>query len=186
MVRNSKNGYSGKRVNKKRVVLYFIFIFLVLSLTALIQTCNFEILGATPALIFVLVCAIGFIFGEKSGAIFGLIGGVLTDALGFSGVMIWTILFTVIGYLCGSAVGWFLSKNLPSFIVYVLIAEIIKAIYTLLVVGVISTSFDLFHIIGSIIIPEYLATAIFICPIYLVMAGIYRLFELKDKKEFRF
>ena len=186
MVRYSNNDYSGKRVNKKRLVLYFIFIFLVLLTTSLIQTSKFKIFGAVPALTFVLVCAVGFVFGEKSGAIFGLFGGVLIDALGFSGVMISTILFTVIGYLCGRIVGWFLSKNLPSFIVYALIAVVIKEIFTLLVVGVISTSFDVLYILGKIIIPEYFATAIFICPIYLVMAGIYRLFSLKDKKEFRF
>ena len=79
---------------------------------------------------FVLVCAVGFVYGEKSGAIFGLVGGILIDALGFSGVMISTILYTVLGYLCGRIVGWFLSKNLPSFAVYALIAGIIKGIFT--------------------------------------------------------
>lgn len=186
MVRHSKNGYSGKRVNKKRLVLYFIFIFLVLSITSLIQTSRFEIFGVTPAITFVLVCAVGFVYGEKSGAIFGLVGGILIDALGFSGVMISTILYTVLGYLCGRIVGWFLSKNLPSFAVYALIAGIIKGIFTLLVVGVISTDFDLLYVLRKIVLPEYFATVIFICPIYFIMAVIYRLFSLKDKKEFRF
>ena len=188
MVKHSKTGYSGKRarVNKKRFVLYFIFILLFLFATSLIQTSNLKIFGAAPALTFLLVCATGFVFGEKSGAIFGLIGGILIDLLGFSGVMISTVLFTVLGYLCGRIVGWFLSKNLPSFIVYALIAGALKGIFTLIIIGVISTSFDLFYILGKIIIPEYFATAIFICPIYLILTGIYRLFELKDKKEFRF
>ena len=186
MARYASKTYSGKRVNKKRLIIYFIFLLMLVSTTSLIDSSGLKIFNAAPALTFIAVCAIGFIFGDKSGAIFGIVGGFLTDALGFSGVMISPIIFMFFGYLCGRLVGWFLSKNLPSFIVYGIIALLIKEIYTLLIIGVISTDFELFYILGNIILPEYLASLIFICPIYLAFAGIYRLFLGKDKKEFRF
>ena len=177
---------SSDRLNIKKLVFYYIALLIFIFAASAVEISGLKIFNCAPALTFVSVCAIGFIFGERSGAIFGLIGGVLIDAIGFSGSALSPIVFTVCGYLCGSAVGWFLSKNLPSFMIYGLIACAIKEIFKFLIIEVMSTDIDLLHTFGKIIIPEYFATLIFLCPIYLVVFGIYRVFSLKDKKEFRF
>ena len=182
----TKSNYSGEKINLKKLALYYPPLIFLLFLAAVAQSSGLEIFGVSPALTFVFVCAVGFVFGERSGAIFGIIGGVLIDALGFSGFMISPVLYMISGYLCGNLVGWFLSKNLPSFIVYGLIAAFIKKIFTLFAVGIISTEFDFIYILGNITVPEYFATVIFIIPAYLISAGIYRIFIGKDKKEFRF
>ncbi|MBR2334792.1 MAG: hypothetical protein IKA62_01035 [Clostridia bacterium] len=179
-------GRYGERINIKKLVLYYLPLIFLLFLGAVAETSGLKMFRASPALTFMFVCAIGFVFGERSGAIFGIIGGVFIDALGFSGFLISPVLYMLSGYLCGRLVGWFLSKNLPSFMVYGLIAGAVKGIFTLFVIGVVSTEFDLLHILSKITVPEYFATVLCIFPVYLISAGIYRIFRGKDKKEFRF
>ncbi len=181
----NKSRYS-ERINIKKLVLYYIPLVFLLFFGAVAESSGLEMFGASPALAFIFVCAIGFVFGERSGAIFGIIGGVLIDSLGFSGFMISPVLYMISGYLCGRLVGWFLSKNLPSFMVYGLIVGIVKGIFTLFVIGIISTEFDLFYILAKITVPEYFATMICVLPVYLISVGVYRVFRGKDKKEFRF
>ena len=180
-----KGSYS-ERPQVKKIVLYYIALLIFIFVFSAGEVSGLKIFNCAPALTFVFVCSIGFVFGEKSGAIFGIIGGIVIDALGFSGSALSPLLFTLCGYLCGALVGWFLSKNLPSFIIYSLIAGVIKEIFTLIVMGVMSNEFDIAYVLLKIILPEYFATLIFACPIYLVTYTVYRLLSLKDKKEFRY
>ena len=181
-----KKGSYQDRPSIKRIAPLYIALLIFIFTVSAWEISGLKIFNCAPALTFLSVCAIGFIFGEKSGAIFGIVGGVIIDALGFSGSAFSPVLFTLCAYLCGRMVGWFLSKNLPSFIIYGLIAAVINEIFTLMIIGVMSTEFEILYVIKEIIVPEFFSSVIFICPIYLILFGIYRLLCRKDKREFRF
>lgn len=174
------------RVSIKKIFIYYICLLVFLLFLSVLEVSKIKIFGSVPSLCFCAVCAIGFIFGERSGAIFGLIGGIIIDSLGFSGFSLSPILFTLCGYLCGRLVGWFLSMNLPSFAVYCAVAGVIKEIFSLIYLGLVSTEFRIPTIIKNIILPDYFAFAVCILPIYYATLGIFYLFRERDKKEIRF
>ena len=184
--RRIRSDSARSRINAKRLLIYYACLLVFLLLISVIQVSRFKVFNSTPALAFCTVCAVGFIFGERSGAIFGLLGGYLVSALSISGFSFDIILFTVCGYLCGKCVGWFLSINLPSFALYAAVFGLLKEIFTFIHLGFISTEFDLLYILKDIILREYFAFALFIVPIYYAILGIYYLFRGRDKKEFRY
>ena len=174
------------RVDIKKLVIYYVCLLVFILLLSALEVSRIKIFGVSVALAFCASCSIGFIFGEKSGAIFGLISGLLIDALGVSGFSLNPILFTLCGSLCGSLVGWFLSINLPSFMLYAAVCGVIREIFTVIYFGFISTEFDILYILSKIILPEYFAFALSVVPIYYATLGIYCIFRGKNNKEFRF
>jgi LytS/YehU family sensor histidine kinase len=129
-----------------------------------------------------LACAIGFIVGDKAGALAGLFGGIAVSYLGGAGFSFTPIVYVVCGYFCGALVGWFLSKNLPSFIFYGALAGIIREIFTVIYYGLFSSEFDLWKILTKTVFPEYCAYIVCIIPAYGIVLGIFTLFKGKDKK----
>ena len=95
------------------------------------------------------------------------------------------IIFMLCGYCCGAFVGWFLSKNLPSFVIFAALAGIFKEIFTFVYFGLFSTEFSLWKIFTSVVIPEYFAYLICVLPAYGAIFGVYRLIKGKDKKKSR-
>jgi rod shape-determining protein MreD len=141
--------------------------------------------GSVPALTFALVCGVGFIFGEKAGAVCGVLSGILIDLMGSTGFSFSPIVFMLCGYCCGAFVGWFLSKNLPSFLIYAALAGVFKEIFTFVYFGLFSTDISLWKIFINVVIPEYFAYLICVLPAYGAVLGIYCLFKGKDKKRKR-
>ena len=175
----------GERVSFIKIVIYSACLALLIFISAVLQTTCLSFFGKVPALTFALVCAIGFVFGEKWGGVAGILTGILTDILGGSGFSFSPIVFMLCGYCCGVFVGWFLSKNLPSFLIYAAIAGVFKEIFTLVYFGLFSASFSLWNIFLSVVIPEYFAYVLCVLPAYLAVLGIFCLFKGKDVKEKR-
>ena len=184
MARIKSNNSSESFKTKSIVVYTLVFLVLIFFMTVLQTTC-LSLFGSTPALTFSVVCAIGFIFGRKAGAISGIYAGALMCILGGAGASLAPLLYTFCGYLCGAMVGWFLSKNLPSFIIYSAIAGILLEISTVIYYGLFSESFSLGQIITKVLIPEYFAFLVCAIPTYALTLGIYTLFKGKDKRKRR-
>ena len=172
----------GERISLFKITAYSICLSILIFVSAILQTTCLSFFGKVPALTFALICAIGFVFGEKSGGISGILAGILTDILGSSGFSFSPIVFMLCGYSCGAFVGWFLSKNLPSFMIYALIAGVFKEIFTFVYFGLFSATFSLLNVFTSVVIPEFSAYLICVLPAYGAVFGIYRLFKGKDKK----
>lgn len=180
-----KSNNSNEGFNIKNIVAYtLVFSVLIFFMTVLQTTC-LSLFGSTPALTFSIVCAIGFIFGRKAGAISGIFAGALMGILGGVGASLAPLLYTFCGYLCGAMVGWFLSKNLPSFMIYSVIAGILLEISTVMYYGLFSESFSLGRIITKVLLPEYFAFLVCVIPAYALTLGIYTLFKGKDKRKRR-
>ena len=156
---------------------------ILLFISAIIQTTCLSFFGKAPALTLAIVCAIGFIMGEKYGAVWGIVGGVITDFLVSSGFSLSPVLFMICGYFCGALVGWFLSKNIPSFLVYAAISGIIREIFTLIYYIIFSNGFSPFKVFTGTVLPEYLAYLLCVFPAYFAVLVIFSLFKGKDKRE---
>ena len=177
---NGKEGF-----NIKSIAVYAIVFSILIFILTVIQSTRLSLFGSTPALAFSAVCAIGFIFGKKSGAVAGIYAGALAGIIGGSGVTFAPLIYTFCGYLCGAMVGWFLSKNLPSFMIYSAIAGFFLEISTAVYYGFFSKSFSLGEIIINVLIPEYFAFLVCAIPAYALTFGIYTLFKGNDKRKRR-
>ena len=175
------------RENKKpqRTIIYILFFSVILFFSAVFQTTCLTFFGKSADLTLAFVCAIGFICGERAGCVSGFISGILISYLGVTGISFAPIIYVVCGYFCGAAVGWFLSQNIPSFIIYSIIAGVVKEIFTVIYFGMFSSSFDLWQIFIKIIVPEFFAYLVCAIPAYGIIKGIFTLFKGKDEREKR-
>ena len=177
---------NGKNRKKPlRIVIYSLFFSAILFCSAIMQTTFFEIFGKSADLALAFVCAIGFVAGEKMGAVFGLFSGVMISYLGGSGLSFAPVIYVICGYFCGALVGWFLSQNFPSFILYSLIAGVVKEIFTVIYFGLFSSRFNLWQIFIKITVPEFFAYLVCVIPAYGIILGIFTLFKGKDEREKR-
>ena len=178
-----KNLGNGDSLNKKNVLILAVIFSALIFISALMQTTFLSLFGKVPALTFSICCAIGFIMGGRAGAVSGVFAGICADYLGSTGISFSPIFYMLCAYLCGELVGWFLSKNLPSFLVYSLILGLFKEIVTLIYCGMISESFDLWKITVTLLIPEYFAYLVCVIPAYGAVFGINKLFKGKKKRD---
>lgn len=180
-----KVGRSGSedRISAKKIVLYVICFGFLLLISTVLQTTCLSVFGIVPGLTFALTCAIGFICGDKAGAIFGILAGFSIDFMGNAGISLSPLLYMFCGYLCGAAIGWFLSRNLPSFVVYSVIAGVLKEIFVLICYGLFSEEFGLGNLIVNLLLPDYFAYLICILPAYGAVFGIHTLIKGKNKRK---
>ncbi len=170
-----------KEVNVGRVIGYSAAFALIVVICAAAQCTSFKMFGATPPFTLAVICAIGFIAGERQGAIFGLIGGVLVYALGQSGFSLTIVLYVICGYFCGAMTEYFLTKNLLSFAVYGAVSGLLQLIFTLMSCIMLSRSFSVGDVLLNIALPEYAAFLICVIPAYGAVILIYKLIKGKKK-----
>ncbi|MBR3879546.1 MAG: hypothetical protein IKJ24_05435 [Clostridia bacterium] len=161
--------------------LYVLTFSLLLVFAAVLQCADIEVFGVTPDICFALICAIGFILGERYGAIFGLCGGVLIWALGSGGVSLSLMLFALCGYLCGALPDVILRRNFLSYLVFTAMMGGIHLLFTLIYFIMLSESYEIWEAFGRIIIPEFILCVIFMTVAYGAVRLIYRLFKGKKK-----
>lgn len=168
--RNRRGGMS-----KQRILTYIIALTAVMVVLTVAQTASRSIYDLVIPFTFVGVCAIGFVFGENAGAVAGILSGLLIDLIGSSGLSYTPTLFFICGFLCGRLVGWFLSYNLPSFIVYVIIGGVFKEIATFIYYSLFYS--DHILVFEKVILPDYIACVIIAAPIYVIVKYVYKLFR---------
>lgn len=90
--------------------------------------------AAAPALGLLFSMAVGFLYSEREGAIAGLIGGWLSDAVSANasvrGMMVLPLLYFLCGYLSGIIGRRRLAHNLPSFMVFSVFGGGLKCLFT--------------------------------------------------------
>lgn len=179
---NGRQNRRDSRPSVKKYITYFLVFSPLLFLSALIQTTGLSFFGCVPRLSLAFICAIGFLYGEKLGAVAGIFSGIITDALGSTGVYLSPILFLLCGYFCGVLVGWFLSENLPSFLVYSLFAGMAGMVFTVFTCGLFSKDFYFGNIFVKILIPEFFAFLLCVIPAYGIIFALRRIIEGKNKR----
>ena len=180
-INKSSSGRNEKKGILKLLIISLILIILTLF-SSLAEVTFLSVFEITPALTLSFVCAIGFIFGEKFGALFGIFAGIIIYCLGGAPLPLSPILYMICGYTCGAAVGWFLSSNFPSFIVYSIIAGSLREIFSIISVALLSSGFNLWSIITDLLIPEFFAYIICVPISYFSVLLINRLFKGKNNR----
>lgn len=172
----------GQKLKTWQIIAYSISVFLLIIVSSALQSTCLTVFDKVPNLTFAVICAVGFIMGEKWGAVFGIMGGVTVSLLGHGGFSFAPVVYMLCGYFCGALVGWFLTKNLPSFIVYALVSGVINEIFTIAYFGMFSRNISVSRLILDTVIPEYFAYLLCIIPAYFAVLAVFSLFKGKDKR----
>ncbi len=159
--------------------LLMVFYGAIIFFAALMQCSPLKLFGITPDITFALVCAIGFISGERYGGIFGLTGGVLIMALGSGDVSFAPIMQTVCGYLCGVLPKLILRRNFLSYLVFTAIMGAIHIFFSAIYLFLLSESYEIWSVIGKRIVPELFSCIILMIAAYGIIFLLYKLFKGK-------
>lgn len=149
----------------KRIIIYSILILIVAS-----TQCSFfaqlNICPATPDLIIGVVLAVAMLDSAKSAVALGIAAGFISDALGSVGNLSFSALFYL---LCAVILGALACKMLPKFLSFVCLlipALTLRALYTTLCLFLNIGSIPQLSVLGSLLLPEIIVTAILCLPIY--------------------
>jgi cell shape-determining protein MreD len=108
---------------------------------------------------------------------------VFAEALGGTGIMLMPVLYMLAGYVFGIVTRFFLNRNFLSWIVYMLIAALARAVWSLLHLAATETGFNFVSVFSRIITPEFLMTVLFSLPMYFICRLCARPFHRKSELE---
>ena len=149
---------------RKRVILYSIVIFL-LAVARGSFFARLEILPASPDLVLGVVAAVAVVDSIETAAITGVIGGVITDAVGGFGMYLSPIVYLVAAIVIAMAT----KKMMPRYLSWLAtfpIACLIGGGATLLKCFLFGSPAAFVQLIRHIIIPEFIITVIFALPLF--------------------
>ncbi len=162
----------------KEMIISSILLLLIGVSIAAFQSRIPKFFGATVPITLAYVCALGFLFGEKYGAVGGTLLGFLLDCNGGVDFSLCVLLYMLCGFLCGGLKGKFLSEGLPSFWVFALVAGIFNSSATAVYFVLFSDELSPVRLLFTLM-PEFISYA-FICPVmYLV---VYPITKIKKTK----
>lgn len=145
----------------KKLVYFLTVSFVALFLTSLLQTSFLPALGlfgAVPDLVLILTCGVAFYLGYVDGAMFGLVGGILLDALGGTGFMLSPLLYVTLGVLLGWLSARFFANKFIYWIAFSLIFCFLKAFYSIFRICLESGVARLGAALLASVLPEFFGT----------------------------
>ena len=151
----------------KRVMIYGLLTLVLGSA----QCAFFPILSfcpRTPDLILAMLVAIAMLDGEGPAAICAVACGFFIDAIGGSGVALSPLIY----FLTVFVISFYTEKVLKSFPAFLLLlipALVCRAISTYICASIADRVFPSFWMIGHVILPEMLCTAILAIPVYFLL-----------------
>ena len=174
-------GYSEKKQTYRNVKLFLLALVSLCLLAALETTLCAKISlpllpAGAPSLCLSFVLASGYLLGEKEGCVCGLLGGIISECMDmeplFGGIMVLPLVYCVMGYLSGVLSKRVLGDNLPSFLIYIFVGDILNLmIRTILYVRPFQLSVLMAYFFGGVL-PELILTLVFSPLIY----GLIKLF----------
>lgn len=156
----------------KKLIIESIAIGIFLLLCGVLQVSFFKVLGASPALVLSLVCAAGFLCGERTGAVCGIVGGFILDMLGSSPVMLLPVAYMLAGYFCGVLIRIYLKRNLLSFMIFSAVVGLLQSALTLGYLAFYTGSLDITQVTVKVLLPEYAAFLLCAPLTYLLCLGL--------------
>jgi rod shape-determining protein MreD len=123
-----------------------------------------------PDLVLGAVIACAFGEDERVAGVCGLAAGFVLDALGSFGVALSPLLYGLAGYLAGVMIRFFMRRNLPSFMIYMLSAAAARAVFTVMLALLNLYTVDISILFFKTVIPEFFLTVLFSPLLYLIIA----------------
>lgn len=161
----------------KRILLFGVLL-LLLSAAESSFFGRLRYLPAVPDLILGATVAVTLLDSQKAGAVFGVAGGFLSDALGSTGISLSPILYLLVAVAVGALASKMMAK-LPSFSLLMLPALLCRGIFTLGQATLLWGRSPLSDVLRYIVLPELIWTAIFCLPAY----GLVKLCTLAFRSE---
>ncbi len=164
---------------KKQVfdsIRFFICSLLFLCILSALQTTCFSRIpllilpSGSPSLAFLLVLAWGYKFGEKEGCICGLLGGLVTECIEMEpltgGIMVFPLIYCLMGYVSGALSQRFLAGNIWSFEIFALIGLIGDDLCRIMLVILKQRHLSFFPYVFGNILPGLILSLLFAPLIY--------------------
>ncbi len=148
----------------KRILLYGILL-LLLSAAESSFFGRLRYLPAVPDLILGATVAVTLLDSQKAGAVFGVLGGFLSDALGSVGISLSPMLYLLVAVTVGSLASKMMS-SLPSFCLLMLPALLCRGVFSLGQATLLWGYFPVADVLRHIVLPELIWTTIFCLPAY--------------------
>ena len=183
-------GYSEKRETYRIIKLLFLLL-LSLCILGAVQTTLFSsisLFGLLPSpgypnLCFLLVMAVGCIFGEKEGGVCGFFAGIAAECLYMDsflgGIMLLPLIYCILGYTAGVLFEKILAGNLPSFLVFAAVGSLLEAFCRYILTFVKVGAFPSVTFISNGLFPIWILTVIASPLIYILICPIEKLVHLK-------
>lgn len=153
---------------RSAVIRYTLSVGLVLIVIASMQVSllsRFRLFSATADLMLGTVVCMAFLGGRHMGAIVGIAGGFLVEAMGSTGIMLLPLFYLLLGYVVGHY-SRAMEKRYPSYLMYLGISLAYRAAITVFYTCITYQNVNLPHILLKILLPELLLTAVAGCVIY--------------------
>ena len=163
MSRHDRRGMRPELI--KRIVIYGALV-LIMATAQGSFFAQLDILPATPDLMIGVILSVALLDSVRSAAVVGICGGFLVDALGSSGsgslsALLYLISATVLGLLA--------QKMLPRFLSWLCLllpALAMRALFTSICMALSIRALPPLRLLGSILVPELIVTALLCIPIY--------------------
>ena len=107
-----------KKINLRRLLLYFLYLFLTLVLQNMVLT-HVRPLGVCPFVLPAAVVAVGMFEGATWGAVFALVMGVYADMAFVDTSIGFTLLFPALAFAAGFVAQFFINRR---FVGYMIVA----------------------------------------------------------------
>ena len=169
--------------NIGKILLFSLLIFL----SGVLQSSFFPALSmipASPDLVLISVIGLAVYDGERSGAVAGIGGGILVEALGGGAHILFLPLFYMLcGYIFGIVSRVFLNRNFISWLLYILIGTALRGALSLFHLMLTEVDVNIYLMFTEVIIPEYFITLICAVPMYFPVRAASRPFHKKIEME---
>ena len=148
----------------KRVLLYGLLL-LLLSAAESSFLGQLRYLPAVPDLILGATVAVTLLDSQRAGAVFGVAGGFLSDALGSTGISLSPILYLLVVLTVGALASKMMG-NLPSYSLLMIPALLLRGGFSLGVATLLWGYSPLAFVLRHMVLPELVWTAILCIPTY--------------------
>ena len=122
--------------------------------------------AASPALGLLFSMAVGFLHGEREGAVTGLLAGWLADATLSRGMMLYPLLYFLCGCLSGTVGKRRLAHNLPSFMVFSVIGGGLRCLWAVCTAAAELKSLPPAVWVWTGLVPAWALTVLFSAAVY--------------------
>ena len=131
-----------------------------------------RIFGVKPDLVFIIVVYTGYSFGSIPGQVTGFVSGLFHDAVSNSPYGFLAFPKLIIGFIVGLIGRSVLRNNIPTIVILILVATLIKGVVTLILSYIFAQG--MVSSIVNIIIPESLYNAILAPPMFILFDKMFR------------
>lgn len=127
---------------------------------------RWRLFGVVPDLCFATVLCVAYFCGKETGAVTGIAGGFLIEAMGSQGIALLPVVYLICGYVCGYFTRAILPRRFTAFLFVLGAALPVRALTTVIYASVLWQSLNLPSLLLRTVLPELFTTAVCACAVY--------------------